>query len=117
MQFVISGQTPAKKNSKQLFIHGGKPAMVSSKRYLDWEKSALWELKIIKPVVLYPTQLSLYFFFRDLRRRDLDNCVSSVCDVLVKAGIIPDDDVLHLRAIDAYYAGVDRVNPRVVGSF
>lgn len=117
MQLTITGQTPSKKNSKQLFIRGGVPTMVSSKNYLAWERDALWQLKGVTPMTDFPTQLSLYFFFKDLRRRDLDNCVSSVCDALVKSGVIPDDDVLHLRSVVAYYVGLDKANPRVLCYF
>lgn len=56
--------------------------------------------------------IAYQFFVKDNRRRDLDNMIASVNDVLVKAGLLIDDDWQHL-AIGGADAEIDKKSPRV----
>lgn len=80
--------------------------MLSSKRYLEWEESALWQLKGKKPIEKYPVGIALVFYFKDNRPHDLDNVAASVFDVLVKSGIVADDNYKHLCPVTLDYGGV-----------
>lgn len=48
-----------------------------------------------------PVIALIVFRFDDGRRRDVDGAVATVCDALVRAGILADDDTAHLSAICA----------------
>lgn len=82
--------------------------MVSNKLHREWEEQALWQLKGKKPVVKYPVAISCMFYMKDNRHRDLDNCLSSVLDVLVKAGILEGDDWKRVSPITIDCGGVDK---------
>lgn len=112
MNIVILGQVPPKKNSKQLFMRGGRPMMVSSKAYLEWEKDALSQLKAFKGQADEKVTIAYQFYVKDLRARDLDNMIASVNDALIKAGLLKDDS-WQWAAIGAADAELDRDNPRV----
>lgn len=43
----------------------------------------------------------IVFRFDDARRRDVDGAVATVCDALVRAGILADDDTANLSGICA----------------
>lgn len=46
-----------------------------------------------------PVVALVVFRFDDNRRRDVDGALATVCDALVRAGIIEDDDTAHLSGI------------------
>lgn len=87
--------------------------MVANKQHRAWEEDALWQLKKYKPLVNYPASMTCIFTMKDNRHRDLDNCLTSVQDVLMKAGILKADDWQSLRPITIDCAGVDKTDPKV----
>lgn len=113
MKITIIGSVPPKKNARQLFVRNGRIVNVPSKRHTEWEQSALVQLKTsVKGQAEGKVTIAYQFFVKDNRRRDLDNMIASVNDVLVKAGLLEDDDWQHL-AIGGADAEIDKKNPRV----
>jgi Holliday junction resolvase RusA-like endonuclease len=112
IHLTLLGQVPSLKNRKQLFIRGGKPAMVSNKLHRDWEIDALWQLKGKAVVTDYPATLTCIFYNGDKRKRDNSNMLDSVQDVLVKAGILEDDNC-WLLDVGGLHSEYDKDNPRV----
>lgn len=113
MKLTISGTIPSKKNSR---INTRSGRSFPSKRFSDWEKIALPELKEQFKgfnITGYPISLTMIFFNADNRRHDLDNQSSSVLDTLVKAEIIEDDNQNKIDSLQLQYGGVDKINPRV----
>jgi len=112
---TIRGSTPSQKNSKQIFINRatGKPFITSSVKVKAWQQDALWQLKGVKPIVDYPVCLTMTFYYDSKRRHDLDNSSSGVLDILVKAGILVDDDVAHVDQLELVFGGYDKTNARV----
>lgn len=109
---VLLGSVPPKKNSRQIFVRQGRVINVPSVGYKNWEESCLWQLKAYKPILDVITGLTMTFWVPDNRRRDLDNMLGSVMDVLVKAEIIPDDTWQLVPEITIKAGGVDKANPR-----
>lgn len=111
---TISGQTPSKKNQKQIVKSRatGKPLIISSKIHNAWEKEALKELTTyVARLNEGRLQIDYMFYMKDNRKRDLDNLVASINDVLIKSGIIIDDCWQMLR-IGSADAEIDKENPR-----
>lgn len=109
---IITGSVISKKNSR---INTRSGRSFPSKDYTAWNKTAVTEMKqqfAGYVITKYPISLRVVFFWRDLRRHDIDNSISSVQDSLVDAGIIIDDDFNHINKIIGEYGGLDRVNPR-----
>lgn len=116
LQFTISGDTPSQKNSKQILVNRrtGARFISSSAHVKAWQSAALWELRSVAlPNWTYPLSATLLFYFSNKRRHDLDNCTSSVLDILVKAEIIKGDDYTCLCCITSVFKAVDKSNPRV----
>lgn len=115
LQLTISGQTPAQKNSKSIAYNRGtgKPFIMSNSNVKNWQNSAAIELLRyrIKEPLDGKQELSIMFYVKDNRRRDLDNMLTTIQDALVKAGILIDDSWKNLK-IGAVDAKLDKDNPR-----
>jgi Holliday junction resolvase RusA-like endonuclease len=110
-KITILGSCPSKKNSRQLFVRGGRIVNIPSKIHLEWETQAMFQLKKAERHN-YPITIDYKFYFKDNRKRDLDNAIASVNDILVKAEVIK-DDCWQILAIGSATADIDRINPRV----
>lgn len=132
MQFTISGQTPAKKNSRDLFKNPrtGKPIIKPNAAYDNWQAAALYELIKVPKFGPGRVQIDYMFYVTDNAQRDLDNMIASVNDCLQVAkadskfqrgkvrpvkgtGILAGDNWQLLR-IGSADAAIDRENPRAV---
>lgn len=114
MEITIKGQCPPKKNARQLFVRNGRIVNVPSQRHKAWEQSALQQLKsAFQGQADGKVSAAYHFYVKDNRKRDLDNMIASVNDVLVKAGLLSDDSWQCL-SIGGAEAEVDSKDPRVV---
>lgn len=118
MKLVVTGDTPSKKNGKNVAINRktGRLFPVSNPRYLAWEREAVRQLtEQFKGFLItdYPIALTLTFYFKDKRLHDLDNCAGSVMDSLKLAGIIEDDSYKYINKLVLLYGGLSKDSPRV----
>ncbi len=71
-----------------------------SKKYQEWLNVCLSEIGIHAPVLVTGRVVCIYTFGRpDKRRRDVENYVKPVSDLLVAAGIIEDDSLIDKLTI------------------
>ena len=86
---------------------------MSNERVKAWQNNVAVQLLRyrIKEPMQGRVEISVMFYVKDNRARDLDNMLASVQDALVKAQIIVADDWQHLR-IGLLDAEIDRINPR-----
>lgn len=114
---ILLGQVPAQKNSKTIAYNRGtgKPFIMSNQNVKDWQTSAALHLAKYKASLPLPLQgkqeLSIMFYVKDNRRRDLDNMLTTIQDALVRAGILEDDSWKKL-SIGKIDAELDTKNPR-----
>jgi Holliday junction resolvase RusA-like endonuclease len=118
MMLTIKGNVPSQKNRKIISVNRatGRPFLRSAPAVKEWQESALYQIKAQWKnckVTGYPISLVVVVYFDSLRRRDLDNALSSIMDALVAAGVIEDDNVNFVDSISVQYGGHDKLNPRV----
>lgn len=115
LELVIRGQVLAQKNSKQIAYNRatGRPFIMSSASVKTWQNSASIQLLKyrIKEPLTGKQEISITFYVKDNRRRDLDNMLTTIQDSLVHAGILQDDSWQHL-SIGKIDARIDKENPR-----
>lgn len=91
MTFTIYGETPSKKNSR---INTRSGRSFPNKKFTEWHDVELLALSFRKekyPPIDSPSKISVEFVHGDKRRRDSDNQLSSILDLLVDARILKDD--------------------------
>ena len=111
MNFTIYWRIPSKKNSKQIV----RWFLISSKKYLEWEKEQIFKMRILKLWKLKnpPYKIICNFYMPDKRITDLSNKFESIADMLVKYWLFEDDNYLILQNIELNYKWYDKTNPRV----
>lgn len=110
---LIEGDVPSKKNSKQILMNRatGKRFVASSPLFQRWQELQQWRLpKLRQP--LESKRIEIIFYPSTKRRSDLNNISQGILDVLVKQGIIKDDNWFDLPQLDLRLGAVDKKYPR-----
>lgn len=101
-----------KKNHQKIITIKGRPMIVQSEAYREYEKDAGWFLKKPSKPIDYPVQVKCVFY-RDSRRRcDLTNLLEAIDDILVKYKVLADDNFSIIYSHDGSRVFVDKENPR-----
>ena len=110
-KFILSGETPSKKNSRRTLPNG---KTIPSKGFMIWHEERYLELlKQKKPAAPLNRNLlvKMKFYHGDLVRRDSDNQATSVLDLLKDIKIIEDDNwkiVQKIEIENLYTKGVSK---------
>ncbi len=108
--FVIELPPVTKKNSQRMVSRGGRVIPIPSKAYSEYEKAAGWYLKPLG--IDYPVNIKALYYMPTRRRVDKTNLESALCDVLVRHGVIADDNCWIVAATDGSRVLYDKDNPR-----
>lgn len=112
---IFRGNTPSKKNSKQMArTKDGRYFPVSSKIQKQWEQAIKRSFKNDPCEMMRPSSIEITIFPKTRRRSDLTNKAESVMDMLVSLGIIEDDNWFICGDIRLLFGGVDKADPRAV---
>jgi Holliday junction resolvase RusA-like endonuclease len=106
------GQPRTKKNSQQIFQNrqSGRPFITQSTAYKEYEQSAA---AFLKPLgINEPVNVSVTYFMQTKRRVDLSNLLSAINDILVKHGVLADDNRNIVAGHDGSRVLYDKQNPR-----
>lgn len=91
-KFEIPVVPRSKKNSSQIIQCKGRPILIPSKLYRQFENECL---KVIpskyRQNIDYPINIKAIFYTESRRRIDLTNLLEALDDMLVKAEVIKDD--------------------------
>jgi len=108
-RIIITGNIPSKKNSKRLFRNSktGKTFITSSKNAKDFEFEWCMRLKNKYPTYNH-AKVKIGFYAKDKRKFDLTNKTESIMDVLVRAGILVDDNYSVVPIVLPMFMGLDK---------
>lgn len=115
MFFTIPLAPVTKKNSQRILRKKNGGAFIApSEKYKEYEEKAVNYLAYYAhvPFCDYPVNVKAVFYMPTARRCDLVNLLEALDDVLVKAGILPDDNYKVIAGHDGSRVEVDRENPR-----
>lgn len=114
MKLVISGNPVSKKNHSQIIMVKGHPRLIPSKPYREYEKVFQWQVPAAAKVRLnLPHTLKCVYYMETRRRVDLNNLIAATADLLVKAGVLEDDNAQIVYSLDGSRVEYDKENPRV----
>lgn len=115
IQLEITGQPITKKNSQRLVYAKGRIIPLPSSAYKIYEEAALRQLnyQYAGEPIDYPVNLSCVYYMKTHRKCDLANLLEASQDILVKAGVISDDNFTVVAGLDYSRVSYDKENPRV----
>lgn len=120
LQIEYKGAVVSKKNNKVIRYnrHTGHRFITSNDMAKRNESDMVAQFRLrtrgaFKAEEWSPCSLEFRIYEPDMKRRDLDNQITSVLDALVKAEVIPDDGIETVRGIQVKLMGVCKSNPRV----
>lgn len=93
IKYTIKIPPITKKNSQQIMTNRktGRPFIMLSAKYKQYEREAAWFLKSRPPRPIdCPVNIKCLFYLPTWRRTDLTNLLEAVDDLLVSEGIIED---------------------------
>lgn len=99
-----------KKNSMQIVGNGKRPMLIPSAQYRRYERDAGWFLKPL--AIAEPVNIRAIYFMPTRRKVDITNLESALMDVLVKYGVIADDNCRVVVSTDGSRVMYDKENPR-----
>lgn len=94
MKIIIPLLCRSKKNSEEIIVNQktNKPMIIQSKYYRQFEQDCGYFLKRYAKHIDYPINLKCTFIVPNKRKRDLTNLENSIADILIKYGVIEDDN-------------------------
>lgn len=113
IRFTIPIPPVSKKNSQRIFTNRatGRPFIMPSQKYKDYEDAAVRYLpkhgRIDGPV-----NVKCVFYMPTRRKCDLVNMLEAADDVLVKGGLLNDDNYTVIHSHDGSRVMYDKENPR-----
>lgn len=111
MEIIIPIEPVTKKNHSQVVMIKGRPIVLPSKPYQEYEKKCKQYMPNIE-AINYPINLECHFYKGTHRKCDITNLLQAVCDILVKYKVIEDDNYSIVASVDGTIVNYDKENPR-----
>lgn len=115
IRFTIDTPPRSKKNSQKIVMNKktGRPFIMYSDAYKAYRKAALMLIPAeARQHIEYAVNVKALFFMETRRRVDLNNLTEALCDVLVEAGVVGDDNSNIVAGMDGSRVLYDREHPR-----
>lgn len=116
LKITIHGVPRSKKNSMNIITHPrtGRPMIVQGKAYREYERDAIKQITAMHKAyhVDFPCNIKCIFYRPTKVRVDLVNLLNAVDDMMVKAGVIEDDNWKIIVGHDGSRILFDKDNPR-----
>ena len=116
LYYLIPAAPVTKKNSQQILTNKatGRAFVMPSKQYREYEATAGYFLQP-KPKngpITEPVNVTYLFYMPTRRKVDVANLISAADDILVKYGILADDNRDIIAGHDGTRVHYDKANPR-----
>lgn len=113
INFTIPLAPISKKNSQRIMINSRtrKPFIMPSAAYKDYEHEAALFIPRGE-TIKQPVNIKCLFYMPTRRKCDLTNLLEAIDDVLVKTGLLADDNFTIIESHDGSRVYYDKENPR-----
>lgn len=114
-KYLIPIAPVTKKNSQQIYINRktNKPFVSQSKQYRAYEEQAAYYLTPKPPTPInYPVTVKCVYYMPTKRKVDTANLNAAIHDILVKYGVLADDNRDVIASTDGTRTYYSKTNPR-----
>lgn len=116
IRIVYPGKPVTKKNHQRILKNRrtGQSFISQSNAYLAYEQQCIrntpqhsrWKIDT-------PCRVTCVYYMPDKRRVDMTNLLAATHDILVKAGVLADDNSRIIQSVDGSRVEMDKAQPRV----
>ena len=103
-QRIVTRYLPSKKKSV--------PIIIPSKAYEEYEKACGYFINPKGIKIDYPVNIKCLYYMPTRRAVDLTNLLEATDDILIKYGVIEDDNYKIVEGHDGSRVKIDKTNPR-----
>lgn len=111
IKFTIPIAPITKKNHQQIIKVKGRPMVIPSKQYRQYEKDCAVFMPDIE-TINEPVNVKAVYYMPTRRRVDLCNLHEALCDALVHHGVVEDDNCKIIATMDGSRVEYDKEFPR-----
>lgn len=113
IEFTIPLAPISKKNSQRILKNKktGKRFISPSEQYKQYERDAMYFIPR-GHCIDYPVNVKCLFYMPTRRKVDLTNLLEAIDDIIVKAGLLADDNYTIIESHDGSRVYYDKENPR-----
>lgn len=111
ISFTIGLPPITKKNHSQIILVKGRPRVIPSKQYIQYEKDCQFFMPRILTIDK-PVNVKAIYYMPTRRKVDLTNLHEALHDVLVSYRVLTDDNSSIIVSTDGSRVVYDRDNPR-----
>lgn len=101
-----------KKNSQRIVLVRGRPMILPSQKYREYEQDAGPCLLPYRKKLDSPVNVRCLYYMPTRRRVDLCNLLEATCDLLVHHGVLADDNSAIVAGHDGSRVLYDKDHPR-----
>lgn len=111
---TVEGDPRTKKNSQRIIrTKGGRYIPIPSKQYKEYEEAAGPYLEPWKDIkISEPVNVRAHYYMKTRRKVDLTNLHEALHDILVKYGVLEDDNANIVYSTDGSRVYYDKERPR-----
>jgi len=111
MNFTIHLPPVTKKNHGQIIMCKGRPIMIPSKPYLQYEKDCKVFMPKCEPIG-HKVNVQAHYYMSTKRKVDITNLESALLDIMVKHNVLVDDNSTIVVSTDGSRVFYDKNRPR-----
>ena len=112
LKIVIGLPPRTKKNSQRLILVKGRPMIIPSKLYKDYEKACKPFIPTLAEPINYQVNVKCLYYMPTKRKVDLNNLLEATTDMLVHYKVLEDDNSNIVASHDGSRVYYDKENPR-----
>jgi len=112
VKIEIPIQPVTKKNHSNVVMIKGRPIVLPSKPYLQYEKACKQYMPQLDKPIDYPINLKVHYYMGTRRKCDITNLLQASFDILVKYKVLEDDNYSIVSSVDGTQVFYDKDNPR-----
>lgn len=115
IKIVIPGNPRTKKNSQRILTNKktGRSFIAPSTAFQKYEKAARATIpQSVRKAIDYRVTVKCLYYMHTLRAVDLSNLLEATDDILVKHGVLADDNCRVIASHDGSRVLYDKINPR-----
>lgn len=110
----LRGAPRTKKNSSRIVRAGERAMLIPSSQYVIYEKDCMRQIpNCARMDIDYPVNVCCTYYMPTRRKVDLSNLEAATHDILVKAGVLADDNRDIIAGTDGSRVFYDAKDPRV----